>query len=60
MWPKVGCIWHVLSSLPIWYAFMLGVSLRADLYMTQKDQVFVVDVVVINLTQETMASSVIH
>ncbi len=50
MWPKVGCIWHVLSSLPIWYAFMLGVSLRADLYMTQKDQVFVVDVVVINLT----------
>jgi hypothetical protein len=33
-----------------WYALTLGVSLQANLYMTQEDQVFVFDVVVINLT----------
>jgi len=38
---------------------MLGVSLQVDFYMIQEDQVFVVDVVVIDLTQETMASNVI-
>jgi hypothetical protein len=32
-----------------WYALTLGVSLRADLYMTRKDQVFIIDVPVINL-----------
>jgi len=37
---------------------MLGVSLQANLYMTQEDQ-FVVDVVVINPTQEMVASNVI-
>jgi hypothetical protein len=37
-----------------WYAFMSRVSLRANFYMTQEDQVFVVNVVVIDLTQETM------
>ncbi len=32
-----------------WYALTSGVSLRADLYMTRKDQVFIIDVPVINL-----------
>jgi hypothetical protein len=31
-----------------WYTHMLGISLQADLYMTHEDQVFVVDVMVIN------------
>jgi hypothetical protein len=35
------------------------VSLRADLYMTQEDQVFMVNVVVIDSTQRTMALCVI-
>jgi hypothetical protein len=43
-----------------WYAFMLGVSLQVGFYMTWKDQVFIVDVVVIDLMQETMALSVIN
>jgi hypothetical protein len=34
-------------------------SLRIDFYMTQEDQVFVVNVVVTDLTQETMVSNVI-
>jgi hypothetical protein len=42
-----------------WYALTSRVSLWADLYMTRKDQVFVVDVVVINPMWETMALSVI-
>jgi hypothetical protein len=42
-----------------WYALTLGVSLRTNLYMTQEDQVFVVDVVAINLTREMVASNVI-
>jgi hypothetical protein len=33
-----------------WYTFTLGASLRADLYMTREDQVFVTNVVVIDLT----------
>jgi hypothetical protein len=33
-----------------WYALMLGISLQADFYMTQEDQVFVTNVVVINPT----------
>jgi hypothetical protein len=43
-----------------WYTFTSGVSLQANLYMTQKDQVFVVDVVVIDLTREMMDSNVIN
>jgi hypothetical protein len=42
-----------------WYTIMLGVSLQVNFYMTWKDQVFVVNVVVISLTQKTMASNVI-
>jgi hypothetical protein len=42
-----------------WYALALGVSLQIDLYMTREDQVFVANVVVTDLTEETMASSVI-
>jgi hypothetical protein len=42
-----------------WYALMLKISLRTDLYMTQKDQVFVGDVVVTDLTWETMVLNVI-
>jgi len=42
-----------------WYAFTLRVSLQIDFYMTREDQVFVVDVVVIDLTWETMALNVI-
>jgi len=38
---------------------MSRVSLQADLYMIREDQVFVVDVVVINPTREMVASSVI-
>jgi hypothetical protein len=38
---------------------MLRVSLRTDLFMTQKDQVFVVDAMVIDLTHEIVASNVI-
>jgi hypothetical protein len=43
-----------------WYALTSRVSLRADLYMTWEDHVFIADVVVINLTWETMVSSVIN
>jgi hypothetical protein len=39
---------------------MLGVSLWTNLYMTWEDHVFVVDVVVTDLTWETMASSAIN
>jgi hypothetical protein len=42
-----------------WYALMSRVSLWIDLYMTREDQVFIVDVVVINLTWEMVALSVI-
>jgi hypothetical protein len=42
-----------------WYAFILGVSLRVDIYMTREDRVFVVNVVVIDLMQKTLASNVI-
>jgi hypothetical protein len=35
------------------------VSLWADFYMTHEDQVFIVNVVIIDLTQETMITSVI-
>jgi hypothetical protein len=43
-----------------WYALTSRISLRDDLYMTKEVQVFVVDVVVTNLTWETMVSSVIN
>ncbi len=43
-----------------WYALMSRISLQANLYMTQENQVFIVDVVVIDPTQETVASSVIN
>jgi len=42
-----------------WYALTLRILLRIDLYMIQKDHVFVVDVVVIDLMWEMVASSVI-
>jgi len=41
------------------YAFMSKVSLQANLYMICEDQVFVVDVVVIDLTQKKVATNVI-
>ncbi len=39
---------------------MSGISLQVDFYMIQKDQVFVADVVVIDLTWEIVALSVIN
>jgi hypothetical protein len=39
---------------------MSRVSLQIDFYMTREDQVFVVDVVVINPTWKMMATSVIN
>jgi hypothetical protein len=38
---------------------MLGVSLRVDFYMTQEDQDFIANVVVIDPMREMVASSVI-
>jgi hypothetical protein len=38
---------------------MSGVSLQANLYMTREDQIFIANVVVINLMQEIVTSSVI-
>jgi hypothetical protein len=43
-----------------WYALTLRVSLQANFYMTQEDQVFVFNVMVIDLMWETVASSVIN
>jgi hypothetical protein len=43
----------------VWYAFTSRVSLQADFYMTHKDQVFVANVVFIDPTWETVATSVI-
>jgi hypothetical protein len=43
-----------------WYALTSRVSLQANLYMTWKDQVFVLNVVVIEPMWETVASSVIN
>jgi len=43
-----------------WYTFMLGVLLQVDFYMTRKDYVFVVNRMVIDLTRETLALSVIN
>jgi hypothetical protein len=42
-----------------WYALTLGISLWTYFYMTWEDHVFVVDVVVIDLTWETITLSVI-
>jgi len=42
-----------------WYTFTSKVLLRVDLHMTRDNQVFVVDVVVTDLTQQTMTTSVI-
>jgi hypothetical protein len=42
-----------------WYTFMLGVSLWADLYMICEDQIFVVNVVVVDLTQNLVITNVI-
>jgi hypothetical protein len=42
------------------YTFTLGVSLRIDFYMIYKDKVFVVDVIVTNLTWETLPINVIN
>jgi len=38
---------------------MLRVSLRTNLFMTQEDQIFVVDAMVIDVTHEIVASNVI-
>jgi hypothetical protein len=53
-------IWNIMNHLfqqnghvvwrERWYAFTSRVSLRTNFYMTQKDQVFIVNVVVIDLT----------
>jgi hypothetical protein len=37
-----------------------GISLQEDLYMTQTDQVFVVDVLIIDLAQGMVVSNVIN
>jgi ribonucleotide reductase beta subunit family protein with ferritin-like domain len=42
-----------------WYALMLGISLQVDLYMTHEYKAFVANVMVTNLTWETMATNVI-
>jgi len=42
-----------------WYALTLGVSLGANFYMIRKDQLFVIHVVVIDMTWEMVDSSVI-
>jgi hypothetical protein len=39
---------------------MSRVSLQANFYMTQKDQIFIVDVVVTNPTQEMVTLNVIN
>jgi hypothetical protein len=54
VWESGHVIWREW-----WYTFTSRVSLQADLYMTLKEQIFVVNVVVINPTLETMALSVI-
>jgi len=51
---RVSTIWRKQ-----WYTFMQRFSLQADFYMTHEDQVFVVNVVVIDLTHETMVTNVI-
>jgi flagellar assembly factor FliW len=43
-----------------WYTFTLRISLQANVYMTQEDQVLVANVVVIHPTQKTMALNVIN
>ncbi len=42
------------------YAFTLGISLRVNFYMIHQDQVFVIDMVVTNLTREMMAMNVMN
>jgi hypothetical protein len=42
-----------------WYAFASRVLSRADFYLTHEDQVFVTNVVVMDLTLEMVAMSVI-
>jgi hypothetical protein len=50
---------HVVQKKQ-WYALMLRVSLQTNLYMTQKDQVFVANVVIIDLMQKMMVLNVIN
>ncbi len=40
--------------------FTLGVSLQTTFYMTHENQIFVIDVVVTNLTRKMMATSVMN
>jgi len=42
-----------------WYTFTLGASWQVDIYMIREDQIFVVDVVVTNLTWKTVVMSAI-
>ncbi len=43
-----------------WYTFTSRVSLQVNLYITNENQVFVADVIIMNLTQEMVATNVIH
>jgi hypothetical protein len=43
-----------------WYIFMSRISLQANFYMTQEDQIFIADAVVTNSTWEIVSSSVIN
>ncbi len=60
---KMSCMLHSRKWAIIWreqwYALMLEVSLRVDFYMTLGNQVFVVNVVVIDLTWEMVVLNVI-
>jgi len=42
-----------------WYTFMSRVSLQTYFYMIREDQVFVINVVVTNLTREMVIANVI-
>jgi hypothetical protein len=56
---KKSCM-PLLERVSTLYDLMSGVSLQIDFYMTRRDQVFVVNVVVTNPTQKMMATSVIN
>jgi hypothetical protein len=43
-----------------WYALTSRISLRTDLYMIHEDQIFIVNVVVMDLIQEMVVMNVIN
>ncbi len=57
---KMSCM-PLLKKVDMLYGKSDGawISLQVDLYMTHEDQVFIVDVVVIDPTRETVTTSVI-